>query len=340
MKITTLKSVAIAVGLAAPAFGQATSNVVGYETFTAPGNSSLLVGIRLHNTVDFSGVFTSSTGASLTDSAADFSSVDADALYLVEINDESSPVNGTIIEVFGSEFSGGEISSLSGITADFEASYVIRRAATVSDIFGGGDSGNALVLDPGTSTTGDTIFIPATGETISHSEDVDLGIPGVPPTPGVYQSTDASNTDPGNTPLPYLDAFFITNRGSDDLDVIIAGELKTGATVYPVIEENTFFSGVYPALTTLDNSGLADNADFTQGSSASGDLIFDPNTSEVFNRSADVDLGIPGVPPTPGEFVGSLGGDGSSEVPAAFIFQNRGAGGNLLYTPPSEFAGF
>ena len=65
MKMTTLKSVAIALGLASSAFGQATSPVVGYETLELEQGFNFL-GLRLHEKELFSGEVVAVDGAVVT----------------------------------------------------------------------------------------------------------------------------------------------------------------------------------------------------------------------------------------------------------------------------------
>lgn len=90
MKMTTLKSVAIAVGLASSAFGQATSPIVGYDTTVIPGSPggnarvTTVIGPRFVNKTEVSGIATVSgdvvtiAGVSLT--AGQFAPIAAGSL--------------------------------------------------------------------------------------------------------------------------------------------------------------------------------------------------------------------------------------------------------------------
>jgi hypothetical protein len=310
-----------------PAF----SKPSGYETISLqPGFN--FVGMRLVESAVTSGTFTSNTTTALTDSSATFA-LNATTLYLVEFGG-NDPVKGMILEALGSSFSGGTLSGLSGITADYLTTYTIRPAKTLGQVFG---TGSNVLISKGTAATGDTVIIPnAQGgfNTFFHSADLVVG----PTTfPGSWQQVGSSGNK-STTPINYLDGFYVQIRGAAK-DLVVSGQVKTSATLLPAIQGFSYFSSIYPAGTTLGSSGLA--SVITKGTAATGDTILLPNGSGGFNtffHSADLVVG-PTTFPGSWQQVGSSGNKSATPITTGFIFQRRGASANLPFTPPTFYSG-
>ena len=214
----------------------------GYETLTlAPGFN--FVGLRLTESAVVSGTFTSTTSDSVTDSNADFSALDSAKTFILELGGAGA-LSGMIMEVPGSAFSGGSITGLTGVTDDYLAPYAIKPAQTLGGVFG---SGSTAILTKGTLATGDTVYVPngAGGfTTYYHSADTEL-FPGGPTVAGKWEKP-GSGDDQANTPLNYLDGFYVQVRGSL-VNLVVTGQVKTNATLIPAIEGFSYFSSIYPA---------------------------------------------------------------------------------------------
>ena len=158
MKLTTLKSVAIAVGLASPAFGQtAVSPVVGYTTETLQGGSDTSI------TVPFFGKQTSATvtaavaGAAagqgdltLNTTLADLSS--APNIVLIT----SGPLLGEYFEIVSNTADTITIDLLGAPVADLNGqSLDISLAATLGNTFPGGQS---VFASTGVNDIGSSVF--------------------------------------------------------------------------------------------------------------------------------------------------------------------------------------
>jgi hypothetical protein len=328
-KITLLS--AAACGVCGLAFGQSTAytNPVGYATQTlSPGFS--LTGLTLQNPTLAVGTFDANNTVSLTDDTANFS-VNSTSSYIVEMLDTSG-VPGVMIEVPGTAFSATTISGLTGITSSYLGGYKIRVAATIAGIFG---NGATCVLKKGTSLTADLIYAPnSVGgfDTYFHSADVTVPVS----IPGKWQKVGGGSTDQFNTPLNYLDAFYVQVRGSA-VNLVVTGEVKLQSTSLPAINGFSYFSSVYPTGSTLGSSGLA--ASVLKGTSLTADLISMPNGSGGFDtyfHTASVTVPVP----IPGKWqkVGAGSTDQTATpLTSGFILQRRGVSANIPYAPPASY---
>lgn len=286
MKITTLKSVAIAVGLAAPAFGQATSNVVGYETINLSASFNF-IGIRLHESPVASGDLETVGAASVEDDDFDFTILDANTLYVLEIEDGS----GNIVEFLGSDVNAGAVATnfdLSAAGVANGAPYTVRPASTLLSIFG---EASESVLTSGTSAgasdqilvpdgTGgfDTYFILTSGGFGGQSQD------------WVQLNGDSSTTEinPDEIPLVYVDGIIINAVSAKEL--VVAGDLKTSATSLALSSSFNFLGSIYPVGASLATTfgvadgGAANGTELVSGTSAgASDQILNPDGAGGFN---------------------------------------------------------
>ena len=213
MKMTTLKSVAIAVGLASSAFGQATSPVVGYETINLSASFNF-IGVRLHEQPVATGTLEAINTDSVEDTGVDFAALLDDATtYILEIEDEE----GIIVELLGTA---GGAAGVLDTNFDLAAagvadgvSYSLRPASTLLSIFGGATDGG---LTSGTSAAAsdqillsngsggfDTYFILTSGGFGGSSQD------------WVQLNADSSTTeiDPASIPIVYTDGIIVNAVG-------------------------------------------------------------------------------------------------------------------------------
>lgn len=322
MKMTTLKSVAIAVGLASSAFGQATSPVVGYETLTLQPDTFNLTGFRLHGKAAASGTFDSVVaGTSLTDSSGDFSGLTATSMYVATLTD------GSTIVFAGSDASGGTINFSSASNAELQ-DYTVREANTLDSTLGnppaelagsatGAQSGADVVWVPnGSGGFNQYYYITAAGAEGWY----DFNAPTAPLGSAVV-------IEPGT-------GVFIQTAGSTagTVDVVVSGAVKTSPTVYGISGEWNLIGGVYPAGSTLDSTGLsAFVAGSATGAQTGADVVWLPNASGFSQYYYITAAGAEGwydfnAPTAP------LGA--TTEVTPGFFIQDAdGTGGGVLSAP-------
>lgn len=294
MKMTTLKSVAIALGLASSAFGQATSPVVGYETLELNTGFNF-AGVRLHEAPIVSGALTGVTATTATDSSiADFGAfLEVGESYVLEIEDGSG-----IIQVVDS-FSGSNlnVADLSGVTGS--PSYTLRPLSNLSTVFGSTSAAVQLDQGQGNSSGADQVLIFNGSDfnryyfdgaffNLSTFENEESWI-------DVTDPTDPTPVDGGDIDLLYSDSFLIASAAG--ADVTIAGDLKTGPTEVPINIGFNFVASAGPVginLVSTFGSSVAE-VPLAQGSGNSSGadqvLIFDgSNFSRYYFDSAFFNL--------------------------------------------------
>ena len=263
MKMTTLKSVAIAVGLASSAFGQATSPVVGYVTENlTPGFNP--IGVTLHSKVLTTGTFT----GELEDTTADFTTVLDDfagTTYLLEVT--SGDQNGAVAII---DSATATTLTLAEPLNAGTATYQIREAATLNDLFGGQlNGGNAL------NANTDVVFVQRLDgsgfdqyffSTFNGANEFRISTApfGSPAKPAAVFYPDALFIQVSPTP---------TAPAEVTTDVVISGALKTTPTVVMANNGFNFIAAAGPVGLTLGNSGF--DAFLSQTPAANGaDMVF------------------------------------------------------------------
>ena len=312
MKMTTLKSVAIAAGLASSAFGQATSPVVGYTTETLQLGFNLL-GVTLHNKPLVTGTFESD----LTDSDVDFTALlsDAEATYLVEVEDGAQA---------------GAVAEISGVTATTltagglptgSANYTIREAVNLIDIFPEGTLTGSF-----NASAADIVFLP------DGSGGFDQFF--FNSTAGEFRATDAPFAPAdGLVPVFYPDGMFVQVQSGAPV-VTIAGDLKTAPTAVSNVQGFNLVSNPAPTGTTLGSIGLESTLTGSFNANAA-DVVSLPDGSGGFNQfffnsTANVWRS------TDSPFVGD---ESDVVVPSAFFIERRTAGTTAVASVPDFFAG-
>ena len=329
MKMTTLKSVAIAVGLASSAFGQATSPVVGYETQVLRPGEFNLFGVRLFNQAEVTGTFTGSTATTLTDANADFSSLDAATMYTIEFASGSS-----IVGVPGASFAGTTVSDVSGVDASFETGYVVRESATISSVFGADNSAGLLASAAADPSAADLVFIPqpdGSFVTVFFSTFADdpnfagwLNSSTFEQVPDLVLDTDSG--------------LFIQTQPTSSPSVVTSGAVKTLPSSITVDQPFSLVGTSYPAGATLESSGMeaflqsSVNADPTEA-----DVVFIPNPDGSFSQAFFSSF------VGDDSFAGWLDSSSFAQVPdrpltPAILIQQRGPDVTGVNTPPAFFA--
>ena len=232
MKMTTLKSVAIALGLASSAFGQATSPVVGYETINLNVGFNP-VGLRLLEKPVVSGNLETIGASSVQDEDVDFSALlDPAVTYVLEIEDATG-----VLQVFDS-FSGDTIDTSDDLSASVAAgvSYTVRPVSTIASVFGA-DNSAGLVGGP-SATSSDTILVPD-------------GVGGFREFFFFNGSVLVENTTPlsaataSEIELPHDQGFFI-NSPLGGTSFVVSGDLKVTNTSFPITNGFNPYASPFP----------------------------------------------------------------------------------------------
>lgn len=303
---------------------QSTSNVVGYETVDMLANNFNLVGLRLQNPIVASSTITGLAGTVVSDSAVDFdATLTAGTVYLLEIS--SGALDGGLQEVSTWGTASGntandlvtpqDLSTLGVVVGD---SYSIRALPTLEDIFG---TTTSPLTKGFTAATSDVVWIPD-------------GTPGgydryFLNTLGVWKNA-ATNADSPNIPIVYADGVLVEKKATAS-SLVVSGEVKVGNSMAGVLTGFNALGTVYPAGSTLQNSGLAD--DITPGfTAATADVVWVPDGAAGYTRY----------------FYNTLGqwknaGDNSIvtedvDMTSAVWIERKGADTNVTLNPPTSYS--
>ncbi len=233
------------------AFGQAYTTPVGYVTHSLPANGATLVGLTVQSPTVIAGVVDSASSSVLSDADVNFETA-------LGVHGVDSPVhvleleNGVIQEIQSwTSNSITVVDSLEAFVTPNETKYKVRKAVTISDVFGANNSAGLASTSDGEPGTYDEVLVLNAGgtafESVFYYDD------------GSFSAWYDSNfNEVADLPLIYTDAFYIRRIAGAPKDLVITGEVKTTPTVLRVIPGNTFVGAVNPAATTLGNSGLSD----------------------------------------------------------------------------------
>ena len=275
MKMTTLKSLAIAVGLTSAAFGQsATSPVVGYETVNLEAGQFNFFGLRFAEKIETTGQFETGDATSLVDDEGDFSFVEDGETYIIEFD------GGSSIVAEASSFTNNSV-SVDG-TGFAGVDFTIRRAARLTDVFG---ENNEAGLQAGTGAgDADVIFLPQEdGTFLQIFRNQGLANPGggflVPPS---YQTLDNTVVNPA---LVFTEAILVQTQDGSSPSFTVSGALITSPQAFSVNGGGTFsfVSSIYPVGTTFGNSGLEANLQAGTGAD-DADVVFLPRAGGTFEQ--------------------------------------------------------
>jgi len=260
----------------------ASTTPVGYTTKALPPSQFTLVGLNVHSSVVSAGVLDAESATSVTDNEANFTTLlTAGSTYILELAD------GTIQEV--SAWSGSVLTTPNDITAlvtPGTTTYKLRKAATVSDIFGATNSAGLGDDNDGSLAGTDFLLIPNAGgafDTVYYFND-GAGTQGWFDTQG----------NPADTKLlSYADGFFVQRTAGSTINLVVTGEVKTVETDAVLTTGYNYVNGVAPVGLTLGTTGLQDFlAVDSTGDIATADLVLlqQPNgtykTTYYFNDGA------------------------------------------------------
>ncbi|MGJ8673389.1 hypothetical protein [Rubritalea sp.] len=261
----------------------ATTDPVGYVTVNLTGNGYNLVGLTLHEATEISGSFETVNGVQLTDDDVDFSTIlEDDTSYILEIT--SGDASGLIQEITTTDVNTNVISTPDDLSDLGEGSisagaeYKIRKAATISSIFGADNSAGLL---EGTSIgASDVIWVQnGSGSFNKYFYHSGQTVP-FPISEGWKSST---LTDVSTLPLIYTDGLMIETNDSSDKSLTLTGSVISQAKQMVVTEGFNLLGTVFPIGTTLSASGLEN--DLLGGTSlGTADVLWLSNESGGFDK--------------------------------------------------------
>jgi hypothetical protein len=240
---------------------------VGYTTQTLAANKMTLVGFNVLKPVVASGLLTSVSGAVLSDSAVNFSSVlTSDKTYVLEVT--SGTAAGTVQEfVTWSQNSITLPATVTGLAIG--NAYAIRIAPTLQETFPVGFLTGSLG-----ATNADKVWVPTGPGTYTKYWYKTSS-------PAGWCTTTTGNNNTGavtaDVPLIYIDGIKIEKKGTAK-DLVLTGDVKkTGSNVLLGTGINVISINP-PTNLTLFTSGL--QGDITGSLSATNaDIVWVPNGS-------------------------------------------------------------
>lgn len=305
----------------------ASTTPVGYNTISLPSGQFTFVGLTVHQPVLSAGVLTAESSSSVTAGATDFVALlgaPGSATYILELAD------GTVQEVT-SWTNAGVLNTPNDITGSVvpnTTTYKLRKASTISDVFGATNSAG-LVASPD-------------GDFENNADVITLIGAGGAPTQ-VYYFNDGAGTqgwftggnEPAeNLPIVHTDGFYIKKIGGS-LPLVISGEVKLTPSSGVLINGFNFLSPVAPVGLTLASSGLKNSISQSQdGDSEAVDnvLIPQPNGSFVtcyyFNDGAG----------TEGWFQTNNDPADSLPLEGGFLILNRGGQKTYSISVPAAYS--
>jgi hypothetical protein len=212
------------------------------------------MGLTLHEATKSAGIITGESATSVTVAGVDFVALlgtptDPGAppllTYVLELDD------GTIQEIT-SWTAGGVLNTPSDITSKVTpgtTTYKLRKAATISSIFGAANSLGLAPSSDGDPAAADKILIP----NASNAFDT------------VFYYNDGAGTegwldDGGNLAadkvLLYPDGMYVQRVAGPPINLVVSGEVKTKPTGGVLGAGYNYLNAVVPTGVTLDQSGL------------------------------------------------------------------------------------
>ncbi len=308
-------------------YGQAAfTTPVGYHTETVqPGFN--VIGVNLVDAPLVSSALTGAAGDTLTDANVDFTAaLPEGGLYSIEFaNGQNARITAITQNTVTTE---GALTLDADPTAN---SYIIRKVRTLGDYFG---ADNSAGFQQGGADTADIIWVPD-GEAFKkayYAEAVAfLGI-----TAG-WKLVSTGNDDQSEFPIDFTKGLIVERRGEGNLDLTFTGHVKLTPTTVSADAPFTYLSRVYPAGSTLGNSGISDSA--VQGGADTATNVWLADGPGAFKKGyfaeAVAFLGI-----TEGWKLVSTGNDDQTDFPltSGIIIQRNTDAFDVTLTPPAFYA--
>jgi hypothetical protein len=298
---------------------------VGYTTQTLDANKYNLVAITLHNSAVFGGVITGANSTSVSFTGVDFTTLlAAGTVYILELP------NGVTQEI--STWTATSLTTPENISSSVVAGTTtckIRKASTVSDIFGAtnslglasdGDedlSNNDVLLVPNVNNAFDTVYYFDNGETTGWFDD---------------QGNEANNKV-----LNYGDGFFVQRiAGGQSINLVISGEVKKTPTSSVLVSGFNFVGSVSPVGLTLSNSGLQNFLNIATNeaeATTTADFVLQQQSNGTYRTAYYFN---------DGETVGWFDDQGETAdnliLDTGCLIQNKGASKSVTLSVPSSYS--
>ena len=331
MKKTTLLAGASALAATLGfSYGQAFTTPVGYHTETAAGGGAFtVIGVNLVDAPLVSSALTGVAGATLTDAnAPDFTTILAEGSdYSIEFaNGQHSRITGNTANT---------VTTATELALDADPannSYIIRKVRTLADYFGADNSDGFLT---GSATEADNIWIPD-GEGFKKAYYAE----GLPVFLGItdgWRLVSTANEDQAGFGIDFTKGLIVERRGAEALDLTFTGHVKLTPTDVTADAGFTYLSRVYPAGSTLGNSGIAETA--LRGSATDATNIWMPDGAGFkkgyFAEGLPAFLGI-----TDGWRLVSTANEDQTDFPltSGIIVQRNQDQFDITLTPPAFYA--
>lgn len=307
------------------------SGLVGYNTITIGAKRNTFVGLTVHHPIVKKGILSSSTSASVTVEGINFVTLLGEpgpeaSLYILELAD------GTIQEISNWD-ANGVLETPSDISSKVVAGttpFTLRKAATISDIFGAENSAG-LAPDRGDQLNQDFIHVQGRDGTTTSIYYYDDGNPDIR---GWY---DDQGERASGFPLIYADGFYIKRAGNTPLELVTTGTVKLTPTSSVLLSGFNYVSSVAPVKLTLDSSNLHTflSPDTTGDYDANSvDQVYLPQANGSFIIAYYYNDGeLTGWYDTSGNPAGSYVLEGG------FLIRNRGAAKSYTLPVPASYAG-
>jgi hypothetical protein len=328
MKPKSIKSL-LALALLAPGvlFAQTTAKTtpVGYVTEVLEPNRDNLIGLTVHSPAVASGVLDSATNETVTDAGVDYTSLlTAGSTYILEITNGSG--NGVIQEV--TAWTATTLSTPQNISSQITGgttTYKLRKAPTISDIFGSTNSVGLTSSPDGSASAADVILVPDGAGGFINIVFYDDGADQL--------WIDASFNDVSNLPIVYTDALVVARKGGVAKSLTVSGEVKLTPTKYVFNSGDNYVGAVYPVGSTLGGSTMGPQMlASVDGSAGDADLVLMPDgaggytTFMYYNDGAD-QLWIDG----------SFNDSTTTSLTSGFVFNSKSGSAKSITNNPASF---
>jgi hypothetical protein len=325
MKIPSriLTGAALFAAVLSPSFAQtATTKPVGYRTETVKTGVFNLLSSNLDNPVGAAGTIDTIAATVLTDNEANFSAafVNGEAITLKITDGANAGITQDVTAFTATTLTTAQdISSLIATGVKYE----VRKTPTVSSTFGATNSAGLL---EGGAATADIVWIPDGAGGYTRVFRSNGGLQGIG-----WRRVGGGPADAATLPIAITDAIFIQRRGGTDLPVVFTGHVQTTATKTGVITGFNPTSRIIPVGLSLTDSAL--QTELTQGSSATADLLWNPNGAGGYDRYFWSTGGLQGVG---WRSVGGGSTDrGAVALASGFLVQRRGTATNVTLRIPT-----
>jgi uncharacterized protein (TIGR02597 family) len=300
---------------------------VGYVTETLAPSRDNLIGLTVHSPTVAAGTLDSATSNSVTDAAVNFGTLlTSGSTYILEINNGSG--EGYIQEI--TAWTGSTLTTpqnISSVVVGGTTTYQVRKAPTISEIFGATNSVGLTASADGSTTSADVILIPdGLGGFVNvfyYNDGTD------------QLWLDTAFNDASTLPLVYTDGLIVARKAGSPINLTVTGEVKTTPTVFVVSPGDNYLGAVYPVGSQLGSSGMGPQMiPSTDGSTTAADLILMPDgsggyTTFMYYNDGTDQLWIDGL----------FNDSTAAPITSGFIFTSKSvAAKNIKDTPPASYS--